>query len=55
MFESARRVKHGSLLFSLFSVTYHAAVRKVRKTHGNAILAIGMSLLQSVCSSPRST
>jgi ABC-type multidrug transport system permease subunit len=29
-------------------VTYHASVRKVRKTHGNAVVAIGMSLFQSV-------
>jgi ABC-type polysaccharide/polyol phosphate export permease len=34
-------------LFSLVGVTYHTAVRKVRKTHGNAMVAIGMSLLQS--------
>jgi ABC-type polysaccharide/polyol phosphate export permease len=47
MFESTRRVNSWSLLFSLFSVTYHTAVRKVRKTHGNAMVAIGMSLLQS--------
>jgi ABC-type polysaccharide/polyol phosphate export permease len=48
MFETARRTSTGSLLFNLLGVTYHASVRKVRKNHGNAILAIGMSLLQSV-------
>jgi hypothetical protein len=55
MFESTRRVNSWSLLFSLLGVTYHTAVRKVRKTHGNAMVAIGMSLLQSVLFSPRST
>jgi ABC-type polysaccharide/polyol phosphate export permease len=48
MFETARRTSTGSLLFSLLGVTYHASVRKVRKTHNNAVIAIGMSLLQSV-------
>ena len=47
MFETTRRVNSWSLLFSLLGVTYHTAVRKVRKTHGNAMVAIGMSLLQS--------
>jgi ABC-type polysaccharide/polyol phosphate export permease len=48
MFESARRTSTGSLLFSFLAVTYHASVRKVRKTHNNAVVAIGMSLMQSV-------
>jgi xanthosine utilization system XapX-like protein len=45
MFETARRTSTGSLLFSLLGVTYHASVRKVRKTHNNAVIAIGMSLV----------
>ncbi|KPQ18275.1 MAG: ABC-type polysaccharide/polyol phosphate export system permease component [Rhodobacteraceae bacterium HLUCCO18] len=48
MFETARRTSTGSLLLSLLGVTYHASVRKVRKTHGNALVAIGMSVFQSV-------
>jgi ABC-type polysaccharide/polyol phosphate export permease len=48
MFQAARPTSTGALLFGLAEVTYHATVRKVRKTHGNAVLAIGMSLMQSV-------
>jgi len=48
MFESSRQTNTGALFFNFLGVTYHTAVRKVRKTHGNAIVAIGMSLLQSV-------
>ncbi len=48
MFETSRRTSTGSLLFNLLGVTYHSAVRKVRKSHGNAIMAIGMSIVQAV-------
>jgi ABC-type polysaccharide/polyol phosphate export permease len=48
MFETARHTSTGTLLFNLLGVTYHSSVRKVRKTHGNAVLAIAMSVFQSV-------
>jgi ABC-type polysaccharide/polyol phosphate export permease len=48
MFKTARPTTTGALVFSMLEVTYHATVRKVRQTHGNAILAIGISLMQSV-------
>jgi ABC-type polysaccharide/polyol phosphate export permease len=48
MFQTARPTTTRALVFGMLEVTYHATVRKVRKTHGNAILAIGISLMQSV-------
>ena len=36
------------LMFDLLAVTYHSAVRKVRKGHRNAVVAIGMSILQTL-------
>ena len=37
----------GSAL-TLLELTYHSIVRSVRKTHNNAILAIGINVLQAV-------
>jgi ABC-type polysaccharide/polyol phosphate export permease len=48
MFQTTRSTNTAALIFGMLEVTYHATVRKVRKTHGNAVIAIGMSLLQSV-------
>jgi ABC-type polysaccharide/polyol phosphate export permease len=48
MFQSSKPTTTGALIFNLLEVTYHTTVRKVRKTHGNAVIAIGMSILQSV-------
>jgi ABC-type polysaccharide/polyol phosphate export permease len=48
MFETRRPTSNWVLLFNLMEVTYHTAVRKVRRGHRNAIVAIGMSVLQSL-------
>jgi ABC-type polysaccharide/polyol phosphate export permease len=48
MFQSSRPTSTGALIFNLLEVTYHSTVRKVRQTHGNAFVAIGMSIVQSV-------
>lgn len=37
-----------ALVFSFLEVTFHATARKVRKNHGNAVLSILLSILQSV-------
>ncbi|SFE50643.1 ABC transporter permease [Roseivivax sediminis] len=42
-----RRSRAGSAL-TLAEVVYHASVRSVRKTHGNAIIAIAINILQAV-------
>ncbi|UMA64250.1 ABC transporter permease [Roseivivax marinus] len=49
MFQTTRdsRGRAGSALV-LAEVTYHAAVRSVRKTHGNALLAIALNIMQAV-------
>jgi ABC-type polysaccharide/polyol phosphate export permease len=48
MFEARRAISDWVLLFDLLEVTYHTSVRKVRMGHRNALVAIGMSVLQSV-------
>ncbi|AHM03439.1 ABC transporter, permease protein [Roseibacterium elongatum DSM 19469] len=48
MFQTAKPTSTRALVFNFLEVTYHASVRKVRQTHGNALLAIGLSLLQSL-------
>ncbi|MFW5654799.1 MAG: ABC transporter permease [Roseicyclus sp.] len=48
MFETRRTTSSWVLLFNLLEVTYHTAVRKVRRGHRNAIVAIGMSVLQNI-------
>lgn len=37
-----------SLIFTFLEVTYHSTARKVRKNHGNAVLSIGLSILQGI-------
>lgn len=48
MFESRTSASNLALVFNFLEVTYYAAARKVRKNHGNALLAIVLSILQSV-------
>jgi ABC-type polysaccharide/polyol phosphate export permease len=48
MFETRHTTSSWVLLFNLLEVTYHTSVRKVRRGHRNALVAIGMSVLQSV-------
>ncbi|MDG4646976.1 ABC transporter permease [Roseibacterium sp. SDUM158017] len=48
MFQPSRPTTTGALIFGMLEVTYHATVRKVRKNHGNAVMAIVMSVFQSV-------
>lgn len=48
MFETRTSTSMLALIFNFLEVTYHAAARKVRKTHGNAVLSIVLSILQSV-------
>lgn len=47
MFEPQQQTSTRSLVFSFLEVTFHASVRKVRQSHGNAVMAIGMSIVQS--------
>jgi ABC-type polysaccharide/polyol phosphate export permease len=49
MFASSRNTRSTlGLIFNFCEVTFHATARKVRKTHGNAILAIALSVVQSL-------
>ncbi len=49
MFESTPHTRSMlGLIFNFCEVTFHASARKVRKTHGNAILAIALSIVQSL-------
>jgi len=48
MFETRRATSTWVLLFNLLEVTYHTSVRKVRMGHRNALVAIAMSVFQSV-------
>ena len=50
MFEhsGAHRRSAFSLVFNFLEVTFHSTARKVRKNHGNAVLSILLSILQSV-------
>lgn len=48
MFETRTSTSMLALIFNFLEVTYHAAARKVRKNHGNAVLSIVLSILQSV-------
>ena len=47
MFQTARPTTTRALVFNFLEVTFHASVRKVRQTHGNAVMAILMSIVQS--------
>ena len=48
MFGNAQQRSGISLVFSFLEVTYHSTARKVRKNHGNAVLSILLSVVQSV-------
>jgi ABC-type polysaccharide/polyol phosphate export permease len=48
MFEMRRTTSRHVVLLNVLEVTYHTAVRKVRKGHRNAVVAIGMSVFQTM-------
>ncbi|GAB5447195.1 ABC transporter permease [Gymnodinialimonas sp.] len=48
MFETRTSTSTVALLFNFMEVTFHAAARKVRKGHGNAIISIVLSIMQSM-------
>jgi ABC-type polysaccharide/polyol phosphate export permease len=48
MFQAAKPKSTFSLALNTIEVTYHATARKVREKHGNAVLSILISLVQSV-------
>jgi len=48
MFESTRTQSTFGLIFNFLEVTYHSSARKVRKGHGNALLSILISIVQSL-------
>ena len=48
MFEQVRRRSRLSAAIGMAEVVYHSVVRDVRKQHGNAVLAIGVNMLQIV-------
>jgi ABC-type polysaccharide/polyol phosphate export permease len=48
MFDANRRQTTFGLALNMLELTFHAASRKVRSNHRNAIMAIGMSILQSM-------
>ena len=48
MFEQVRRRNRFSVALQMAEVTYHSVVQGVRKDHGNAVLAIGINMLQIV-------
>jgi ABC-type polysaccharide/polyol phosphate export permease len=48
MFETRTSQSTLALIFNFLEVTYHAAARKVRKNHGNALFSIFLSIMQSV-------
>ncbi|GAA5076263.1 ABC transporter permease [Roseibacterium beibuensis] len=48
MFQTTKPTSTWALFFNFLGVTYHASVRRVRQTHGNAMVAIGLSIMQSL-------
>ncbi len=48
MFEPRTSQRMPALIFNFLAVTYYATARKVRKGHGNAVLAIVLSIMQSL-------
>lgn len=48
MFETRTHQSGIGLVFNFLEVTFHASARKVRKTHGNAILSIAISVMQGL-------
>ena len=47
MFRVERRQTAFTSTFTLLELIFHATVRQCRKTHGNALLALGMNILQT--------
>ncbi|MGR3708055.1 MAG: ABC transporter permease, partial [Alterinioella nitratireducens] len=45
--QDTRRTTFGIIL-NLCELTYHSTVRKVRETHGNALMALFMSIMQAL-------
>jgi len=48
MFHSNRRKTTLSSAFSMLELIFHAAVRNIRKSHGNAVVGLIMSIIQSL-------
>ncbi|MBF9029352.1 ABC transporter permease [Rhodobacterales bacterium HKCCE3408] len=48
MFQARRRRSNLQVFLSLMELTYHSAVRKVRQQHGNAFMALAMSIFQAI-------
>lgn len=48
MFQNTRRKSFIGSVFSLAELIYHTTVRDIRKTHGNAFLALGSNMLTAI-------
>src|SRR6218665_3124302 len=48
MFEATIRKNQAHGAFAMLELIFHAAVRNVRKSHGNAVLGLLMSIVQTV-------
>ncbi|SLN17788.1 hypothetical protein ROJ8625_00574 [Roseivivax jejudonensis] len=48
MFEARKPRNQVGSAYMLAETVYHASVRSVRKSHGNAVLAIGLNIMQAV-------
>ncbi len=48
MFEASKPKSTASLVGNMITLTYHATVRKVRQTHGNALVSILLSITQGI-------
>lgn len=48
MFEQVRRRSRLSVALGMAEVVYHSVVQDVRKQHGNAVLAIGVNMMQII-------
>jgi ABC-type polysaccharide/polyol phosphate export permease len=48
MFQSARKQSSMGSALALAELIYHSVVRNVRKSHGNALMAIATNVLQSI-------
>ncbi len=48
MFQQIKQRSTLQTAVSILELIYHATVRDVRKTHGNALLAIGLNILQAL-------
>ncbi len=48
MFQPAARKTQASSAFQMLELIFHAAVRNIRKSHGNAVVGLLMSIIQSL-------